>query len=438
MKWEDRDRLDRETVNHHYVLRFRMGIEKIWNDPNIRFCFGLMVGLIVLICILRPWDILIPGDDFFADWKRTGIRNLFYIGSVICILGCVIMIGTPFRWRSIQNALQRTGLVNHAGEAPYPIRIWQDPEHERMTVLEFESVGISLSEWEDCRERIEAALNVIVAEIREGREKRRILLYTVPVLSMLPDFLPWKEEYRSDQDFELLLGESLLGSVSVNLAKIPHILIGGSTGSGKSVLLKLILMQCAEKGAAVYIADFKGGVDFPPVWYESCHFILDQEKLIRVLTDLVMQLETRKLLFRETGCANLEQYNEQFPEKRKRIIFACDEVAELLNKTGLSKAEKEQAFQIENKLSILARQGRAFGIHLILATQRPDATILTGQIRSNLDCRICGRADQVLSQIILDSTEAAERIPKDSQGRFLLSDGTLFQSYWFDETTWKM
>ena len=86
----------------------------------------------------------------------------------------------------------------------------------------------------------------------------------------------------------------------------------------------------------------------------------------------------------------------------------------------------------------LARQGRAFGIHLILATQRPDATILTGQIRSNLDCRICGRADQVLSQIILDSTEAAERIPKDSQGRFLLSNGTLFQSYWFDETTWKM
>ena len=48
---------------------------------------------------------------------------------------------------------------------------------------------------------------------------------------------------------------------------------------------------------------------------------------------MVMQLETRKLLFRETGCANLEQYNEQFPEKRKRIIFACDEVAELLNKS---------------------------------------------------------------------------------------------------------
>ena len=191
------------------------------------------------------------------------MRNLFYIGSVICVLGCVIMIGTPFGWRSIQNALQRTGLVNHAGEAPYPVRIWQDPEHERVTVLEFESVGISLSEWENCQERIEAALNVIVAEIREGREKRRILLYTVPMSSMLPDFLPWKEEYRSDQDFELLLGESLLGSVSVDLAKIPHILIGGSTGSGKSVLLKLILMQCAEKGAAVYIADFKGGVDFP-------------------------------------------------------------------------------------------------------------------------------------------------------------------------------
>ena len=85
--------------------------------------------------------------------------------------------------------------------------------------------------------------------------------------------------------------------------------------------------------------------------------------------------------------------------------------------------------------SCIARQGRAFGIHLILATQRPDATILTGQIRNNIDCRICGRADNVLSQIILDSTEAADRIPKDAQGRFLKHDGTVFQGYLFDENT---
>ena len=115
-------------------------------------------------------------------------------------------------------------------------------------------------------------------------------------------------------------------------------------------------------------------------------------------------------------------------------IFACDELAEMLDKTGLTKDQKEIVNKIEGLLSTIARQGRAFGIHLILATQRPDSTILNGQIKNNINCRICGRADNVLSMIILDKTDAADQIPEDAQGRFLLHDGTMFQAYWFDDT----
>ena len=82
-------------------------------------------------------------------------------------------------------------------------------------------------------------------------------------------------------------------------------------------------------------------------------------------------------------------------------------------------------------LALIAQQGRSFGLHLILATQRPDANLIPGQIRSNMDCTVCGRADSVLS--------AADLIPKDAQGRFILNDGnggtsgTVFQAYWLDE-----
>lgn len=72
-------------------------------------------------------------------------------------------------------------------------------------------------------------------------------------------------------------------------------------------------------------------------------------------------------------------------------------------------------------------------IRLILATQRPDANILPGQIKNNLDFRVCGRADNVLSQIILDNTSAADQIPKDAKGRFITGDGTVFQAYLLDE-----
>lgn len=102
-------------------------------------------------------------------------------------------------------------------------------------------------------------------------------------------------------------------------------------------------------------------------------------------------------------------------------------------KTGADNERKKLLAQIENKLSAIARQGWAFGIHLILATQRPDATIIPGQIRNNMDFRVCGRADSVLSQIILDNTSAAEQIPKDARGRFITGDGTVFQGYLFDE-----
>ena len=90
-------------------------------------------------------------------------------------------------------------------------------------------------------------------------------------------------------------------------------------------------------------------------------------------------------------------------------------------------------YNIDRMLSTIARQGRAFGIHLILATQRPDANVLPGQIKNNMDFRVCGRAGNVLSQIILDNTSAAEQIPKDARGRFITGDGTVFQGYLLDE-----
>ncbi len=261
-----------------------------------------------------------------------------------------------------------------------------------------------------------------------------MLLYTVPARTDLPEVINWSDKLLSKEPFMLALGESFTGPVTVDLVKIPHILLGGSTGSGKSVLLKLILMQSVRKGAEVTIADFKGGVDFPSPWHKACRMCFDEISLVQILTELVDEMQHRKQILQASECRNIDEYNKTAVIPMKRHIFACDEIAEVLDKTGLTKVQKETVSQIESKLSMLARQGRAFGIHLILATQRPDAQILSGQIKNNVNCRICGRADSILSQIILDSTAAADQIPKDARGRFLLQDGTVFQAYWFDDT----
>lgn len=148
---------------------------------------------------------------------------------------------------------------------------------------------------------------------------------------------------------------------------------------------------------------------------------------------LVAALEYRKKRLAETGYPNLDAYNEATGEGLPWLVFACDEVAEVLGRIGKSKEDKERLGQIENKLSTIARLGRAFGVHLILSTQRPDAAVIPGQIKNNLDFRVCGRADNVLSQIILDNTSAADQIPKDARGRFIAGNGTVFQGYLYDE-----
>ena len=361
------------------------------------------------------------------------LRNIFPAYLLLGALALVVLMLYPIGRKAAEDDLQRVGLVNHAGEAPRLLRRRRDMEHPNVTIWEFDNRGVPLKEWKDKQGRIEAALDLTIANVKYGKGKRRVLLYAVPARDGLPDRIDWKDKYLPKEDFVLALGESLLGPVTVDLDKIPHILLGGSTGSGKSLLLKLLLMQALQKGAEVYVADFKGGVDFPKAWRERCRMCFTESDLLQTLDQLVTIQKERSALFSNTGCDKLSTYNKIAAHPLPRLIFACDEVAEVLDRTGRGKEGREMASQIENRLATLARLGRAFGIHLILATQRPDTNVIPGQIRSNMDFRVCGRADNILSGIILGNAAADEQIPKDARGRFITGDGTVFQGYLFDQ-----
>ena len=371
--------------------------------------------------------------DYLSPVASYALEHILGTYITVGLIIVPILIFLPLDKRAVQDQLRNIGLVNHTDMVPELKRKYKDKENPRITLWEFSSQGIPLKVWQDKQAAIETALDITIVKMKYGSGKSRILLYAVPARTDLPDVINWNPKFLSNESFILVLGESFIGPVTVDLVKIPHILLGGSTGSGKSVLLKLLLVQTIQKGAQVCISDFKGGVDFPPVWHEKCRMCFEEESTLELLTELTEELKRRKKLFTAVGQSNIDRYNAATGEQLQRYIFACDEIAELLDKTGLTKEQKEIVSKIESKLSMIARQGRAFGIHLILATQRPDANILSGQIKNNVNCRICGRADTVLSQIILDNTSAAEQIPKDARGRFLLHDGTVFQAYWFDD-----
>lgn len=140
-------------------------------------------------------------------------------------------------------------------------------------------------------------------------------------------------------------------------------------------------------------------------------------------------------LFRELEVKNLKEYNHKTKSNLCRVAVVIDELAELLDKTGVSKEDKEILSCIEKELSTLARLSRATGINLLLGVQRPDAKVITGQIKTNVPVRICGRfADNSASEIVLSNTKAKDL--QDIKGRFLIkvgADTEEFQAYYFDD-----
>ena len=187
----------------------------------------------------------------------------------------------------------------------------------------------------------------------------------------------------------------------------------------------------------VYIADFKGGLDFNETWHENCKIITFEQDFLDILVSVKKEMKRRTDILVSHSCRDIEDYNNKNDEKLNRIIIACDEVAELLDKTGLKKSTNKKKLElmekIEEHITSIARLGRAFGIHLILSTQKPSADIINGQIKTNLGNRICGSADKILSQMVLESNSAFEKIPPNSKGVFINQNDVLFKAYLFDE-----
>lgn len=370
------------------------------------------------------------GSPFSSDLYLMIFYTLVIVILVIGLVGIICILGTPINSKKIEGELVDIGFSDKDRNPPVLISRTNEKQGIR---LEFYSPKISFVKYENHIADIETALNIKIVDIRPGKDIQHVVIRAIKSGKENKGMMLWKDHYLSYKDFEFVLGESYFGTEMINISATPHVLIGGASGSGKSKLLKSVLMQAIKKDAIVYLADFKGGVDYPAIWHKACTIITEPEKLDAKLEKVLMMLEERRGILVKYGVPNIAECNQKHGTEIKRIIVACDEIAEVLDKTGLDKDQKAIINQIEAKFSTIARLGRAFGIHLVFATQRPDAEILKGQIKNNIGYRICGRADKVLSQIILDNSDASEKISPNDQGMFLTNTGVLFKAYYVED-----
>ena len=242
---------------------------------------------------------------------------------------------------------------------------------------------------------------------------------------------------RAKMDLPIALGKTISNEIVVtDLAKMPHLLMAGATGQGKSVGINAVIMSLLYKKhpsqVKLVLIDPKK-VELSPYSKLENHYlailpgqeepiVTETNKVIHTLNSLCIEMDTRYNLLKKAGARNIREYNEKFVQRQLNplkghkfmpfIVLVIDEFADLIMTAGK---------EVELPLGRLAQLARAIGIHIIIATQRPSVNIITGVIKANFPARIAFKVSaKVDSRTILDASGADQLI---GRGDMLLSVG---------------
>ncbi|MBS1519366.1 MAG: DNA translocase FtsK 4TM domain-containing protein [Bacteroidetes bacterium] len=259
-----------------------------------------------------------------------------------------------------------------------------------------------------------------------------------PEMVSMRSILSTEKFQNTTMDLPIALGKTISNEVFIaDLAKMPHLLVAGATGQGKSVGINAILVSLLYKR---HPAELKFVLVDPKkveltlfrkierhflakLPDESDAIITDTKKVVNTLNSLCIEMDQRYDLLKDAGVRNLKEYNQKFinrkisdPEKHRYlpfIVLVVDEFADLMMTAGK---------EVEMPIARLAQLARAVGIHLVIATQRPSVNIITGTIKANFPSRLAFRVlSKIDSRTILDAGGADQLI---GRGDMLLSTGS--------------
>ena len=277
--------------------------------------------------------------------------------------------------------------------------------------------GVKLSKLTNLAGDIALALGVVSVRIAPIPDKISTVGIEVPnkLISTvyLRDIIDSKKFAASKSKLSFAIGKDIAGEAVVgNISRLPHLLIAGTTGSGKSVCMNSLIISLLYKSnpddVKLIMIDPKmvelGVYNGIPHLYIPV--VTDPKKAAGALQWAVTEMLKRYRLFSELGVRNLEAYNQHLIEndqpKIPNVVVVIDELADLM-----LVASKD----VEESICRVAQMGRAAGMHLVIATQRPSADVITGLMKANIPSRIAFAVSSALeSRIILDNSGAEKLI----------------------------
>jgi energy-coupling factor transporter ATP-binding protein EcfA2 len=386
-------------------------------------CF--LFGTVVCVCITRHWD--------YYFFHRFGITFLYPVkpGLYWPYFFATSLSGFWF-WglyqtserRKLVNNLTRTfteaGLKTPMGRLPGYIA--DKPVDEETRKLRLARVGLELGAFHAAKKSLEANLHIFVDEIKEDRSRGTIdIIYSHKEMLTIA---PIEDIYKYSK-FTFLVGKTRGREITANLSKVPHLLVAGQTGGGKSTFLVQLVttLYLNNYDCEFSIIDLKRGMEFHSFEnLERVKFISDIKKAVTAFTFLEKLLDIRMTVFRDNGCKDIDAFTKLPKEDRKipegtsyerlsrRHVLVIDEAAEMfLAGAHADSGEIQTARRIASQI---ARLGRSVGLHLVVATQRPDARALDPQVKANLTGVICFQmVNDASSMTVLGNGRATDLPP---------------------------
>ncbi|OLC10007.1 MAG: hypothetical protein AUH39_03095 [Chloroflexi bacterium 13_1_40CM_67_9] len=299
--------------------------------------------------------------------------------------------------------------LSHFGIAASVVDVFVGPVVTRYELKP--AAGVKLSRIEALSDDLALALAARTLRIEAPIPGKSVVGIEIPNLAIglvsVRDVAESAEFKGSPSKLTVALGKDVAGGAIVtDLAKLPHLLIAGQTGSGKSVcigaILTSLLIQSTPDDVRILIGDLKR-VDFPG-FNGVPHLVVpvmhDSSQILNALYWTTSEMDRRYRLFARANARNIASYNEkhQGQDRVPYVVFIIDELADLMLQAPI---------QVEKQITRVAQLARATGIHLVLGTQRPSVDVITGLIKANVPARIAfATASSVDSRTIIDMTGA--------------------------------
>ena len=418
---------------HQFVVSFGIGVSYFFKLLLQRplIAISLIFGLLWLCyyATVNNWvyDVVYQPDAFLT-WERVrwicearaeviALWWLAFFGTLgLFVLGITSqMIAHKYR-----QIFLSTKLVDGRGKTPALIKKRRLDKYR--IELEFATNGIGIQRFKEKKDDLESSFNQAIESFNHGKTMSRVRI----VLSKhrLPELVTFDEVSKEKPlaDASFYVGHSVQGVLTQDIRQLPHMLIAGSTGSGKSVFFKQVLMGLLQstENLQLYCIDLKAGLEMNCFKRLPNSYVVKNLSLaVGLMSSIEDEMRRRFKFLEQNGLREIVPERDGFD----RIVLSIDESSMLTGKLPKTHRDYDNNVKAGEILDNLCKLSRAAAIHIVLATQKVDKTVLPTQVSENISGRMAFKANSVAGSTQVIHTKEAADLPQ-IKGRGIWLVGT--------------